>query len=480
MKCKNLILSAGMMIMAMAIARSALADAAPPEPPPGASINSDEPSTYVQMISESVVMAITDYNGPSVFGDWCPGCDDLVSNQMVGHVQAYFEMRNQGTATETLDVRFPLGYFSDEPIQNFTAYVDGQTVEHTVIEDKETWSADGASSSSDVLSPWATWKVVFPPGQTVNLGVEYDVHPAGWALVGTFTYILETGAGWYGPIGEGTITFRLPYDVNEMNTVFYPGTSPHPDYYTFSGPDVTWHFSDLEPAEEDNVHLTVLLPSLWRTIDEAQTRAEANPGSVDAQLELADALMSAVNCSKGCGYDSLVQAAEQAYQRALELDPGNVDIYSGYLGLLLNIPIPGEPVPEQFVPLLESALELDPDNERLLELQDFYYGYLDWVATTIPDATWLPTRGPNRVTATPTLTQTPGSPGKPFMTWTPGPTRTSYFHPTSTPTTFASPTPIPTPSTNTTSPITLWATVGAAMIGGAGVGVWVYRKRRVS
>lgn len=475
MKHRHLAVLIVVTLAAMGSVRTALADGAPPDPPPGSSVITGEPSTYVQMVSESVLMTITDYDGPSLLGDWCENCSPLPTDLMIGHVRASFNMMNRGTDSETFNVYFPLANSHDptvKAIDNFTAYVDGQFAKTETVEiEKGDWG---------YKAPWAIWEVTFEPGQEVKLDVEYDVHPAGYALAGTFTYILETGAGWYGPIGEGTITFRLPYDINELNTLFYSGYSPRPDYYTFSGPDVTWRFSDLEPTEEDNVHLTVLLPPLWRTIDEAQTRAEANPDSVDAQLELADALMSGVNCSKGCGYVSLVQAAEQAYQRALELDPGNVDIYSEYLRLLLDIPSPGQPVPEQFMPLLEHALELDPDNERLLELQDFYYGYLDWMATSMPDATWLPTRDPSRVTATPTPTQTPGSPGKPFMTWTPGPTRTPYFHPTSTPTLIASPTPIPPPPSTTTAPITLWASIGAVVIGGAGVGLWAYRRRRAA
>ncbi len=187
MKHKALMVVIVVVLAAMGLVRAARADVAPPQPPPGASIQSGNPSTYVQMVSESVLMKIADYNGPSL---WDVNME-LASDKMVGHVEASFNMVNQGAVAETLDVRFPLGtpdgFISVKTIRNFTASVDGQSVETQTIEQEGEW---------DYQVPWATWQVTFNPGQTVILDVEYDVHPQGYAPWGTFTYVLETGSEW--------------------------------------------------------------------------------------------------------------------------------------------------------------------------------------------------------------------------------------------------------------------------------------------
>jgi hypothetical protein len=67
MKHKALMVMTVVVLAAMGSVRAARADVAPPQPPPGASIQSGNPSTYVQMVSESVLMEITDYNGPSLW-----------------------------------------------------------------------------------------------------------------------------------------------------------------------------------------------------------------------------------------------------------------------------------------------------------------------------------------------------------------------------------------------------------------------------
>ena len=99
---------------------------------------------------------------------------------------------------------------------------------------------------------WATWPVTFPPGETVVLAVSYDLRATGYMPYGEFVYILESGAGWWGTIGEGTITVRLPYDVNEFN-VPPDSISPAMDDFEITGTDAIWHFTDLEPTRGDNI-----------------------------------------------------------------------------------------------------------------------------------------------------------------------------------------------------------------------------------
>src|SRR5262245_28303675 len=77
-------------LIVLGAAHSALADVAPPQPPPGSNVSVDDPLTMVQMMNEDVLMTLDD-------------------NTRV-HVQATFEFKNQGTQTETMQVRFPAGF----------------------------------------------------------------------------------------------------------------------------------------------------------------------------------------------------------------------------------------------------------------------------------------------------------------------------------------------------------------------------------
>ncbi len=196
--------------------RPAAADAAPPWYAQGASVETSESMTQVQMVSEEVLLVVQERPGRVP--------EYLAAESMTGHVEATFVMRNQGTVEESFDVWFPLGIPMDQwwssdlsdlvdnqgLASNFAAWVNGESVAVSQQEIKD---------QSDSLTWWAAWTMVFPPGQDVVLRVTYDVSPVGWEPYGTFYYVLQTGAGWWGPIQEGTVTFRLPYEVDSSNTV---------------------------------------------------------------------------------------------------------------------------------------------------------------------------------------------------------------------------------------------------------------------
>ena len=114
-----------LMAMALFYARSGQfvwADAAPPERPPGSSVEPGEDVTQVQMVSEEVLLVIIGRDVPA--GDR----GDLAANLMTGHVEAVFVMRNQGEAEESFDVWFPLGvpdgYGDVTQVEDFRARVD--------------------------------------------------------------------------------------------------------------------------------------------------------------------------------------------------------------------------------------------------------------------------------------------------------------------------------------------------------------------
>ena len=121
-----------------------------------------------------------------------------------------------------------------------------------------------------------------------------------------------------------------------------------------------------------------------------------------------------------------------------------------------------------FCPEVKRVVALAPDDERVLPLKED----ANWCdQNSYPTATLYSPPGCDPQAGRcppPTVTPTPTS----TLTWTPRPIRTPTVSPTQT----ATPTPNPqSPSPSLT--IGTWAAIAAVVIGGAGMGVWVYRRK---
>jgi hypothetical protein len=257
--------------------------------------------------------------------------------------------------------------------------------------------------------PWAKWSVTFPAGEDVELRVTYDTHPVEWGGWAVGYYILETGAGWRGPIGEGSVTFRLPYEVTPLNVQLaeireaYTGPE-RPFEITVEGTDVTWHFTDLEPqgseelrtfeplAETDNVILPMMEPSAWTEIEATRAAVEEEPDSVEAQLRLAEALEAGTQRVKFFLDNdtnlALIERTEAAYERALELAPEDVDVVLAYLDWL-SIPRHqdgGIAVGEGYETVLARAREVAPDDRRIVRIEGRVEEWRQTMAGSGPEA----------------------------------------------------------------------------------------------
>ena len=367
------------MIVIFQPAGVALADAAPPQYPPGGDVGTGDFETNVQMMSENVLITVeSTAPDPALSGTYASG---LIGYDTRAHVDAFFYMVNQGSEVESFDVWFPIGGsngYSDElSVDNFAAWV-GDTP-------AETGTAYTEPENFEDPSVWATWPVTFYPGQTVTLHVAYYVRPTGYQPYGRFEYLLHTGAGWHGSIGEGTVTVRLPYPVNDFNTVLTQDEweSPSPDYYSVSGSEITWQFSNLEPSQADDIGVTVLQPSVWQAIQSAEEDVQQDPDNPAMHLSLARARADALYMKHGLepiGRNvDMARLAMDSYEQAIDLSPDDIDLYVEYLGLLQSIWFEYDPldgVQEKIDLYLERALELAPDDERLKDIQSFVENYV--------------------------------------------------------------------------------------------------------
>ncbi len=334
----------------------ALADAAPPREPPGSNLL-PAGETMVQMVAENVLIAVQPPSGdrPSV------------------NVEAVFSMRNQGGAAESMDVRFPLepvdgygdGYGNRVLIEGFTASVNGRAA--AVREVYEPF-LDGPAIS------WAVFPVTFEPGQPVEITVDYSTQLYGddAAIV---EYILETGGGWYGPIGSAVVVLRLPYAASNSNVFvtnpWDPGPVPPP---VFVGREVRWHWRDLEPTAEDNLRLTFVWPADWQHILDLEAQTGVSPDDVSAAVALAEAYREAGSERHGFMVsDPLYALSRTAVEEALAYSPDSLDLQIELAAIEVWRCEGFVCGPEELGALSDTVnqlLEASPSDERLLGLQE--------------------------------------------------------------------------------------------------------------
>jgi hypothetical protein len=288
-----------------------LADAAPPLTPPGSSIDPTS-STPVRMWSETVELDAT----------------GLLQESGRVHVEAVFRMRNTAPSRQNLRARFPLehpqgigdGWGSFPIVENLAVQVDSTPAPTAEVREPSYWE------DADQSIRWAAFDVEFPVGEDVVISVEYDVSPTpGYNFV-RLDYVLETGAGWFGPIALARMVVRLPYPANTDNYISHAGRWPAP---AMSGNRITWRRWNLDPSREDNFFVYLVAPQAWETIRQLETRA-ANGGATPqdfAQLSLLYWRV-ATDESEMSIYAPLADVAERAARRGLALDPDSSELLS--------------------------------------------------------------------------------------------------------------------------------------------------------
>lgn len=367
--------------VALLFPQPAYADVAPPDYPPGAAVGT-ESATNVEMLSEVVTITIEGHNEPvSDFGG-------LAADHIVAHVDAFFNLTNMGSETESLEVWFPLGvpdgFDEINEVRNFTVTISDKPVTTRREEVPGRW---------DYLVPRATWNMTFGPSEMAFLRITYDIYPTGYSPYGTFNYILETGAGWADTINSAVVKVRLPYPINRFNLLQNPNTSgsAHPPDYIISNDTLVWDFSDLEPTAADNISLTVLEPDRWIRIANAEANVAANPEWADAHLELAQARVDALSFKYGLNIygdsSELSELARTDFEQAIALDPQNVATRVEYLDLLNSLWFPDDPAVdwEAIYTNLKVGMSIDPNNEQLLWAWETAVYNLEYALEINPD-----------------------------------------------------------------------------------------------
>ncbi len=400
---------------ALLVVKPALADVAPPRSAPGANPEIDTVDTNVRMLDEKVMIEVQE--------------EVDIKRMGTARVLAEFHMENQGSDPENLLVRFPVSYSDGfagySEIIDLKVHVDDIPVTYSPI------NLEGEPDNWDDPIKWVEFEVSFPPGEVIEIGVNYTLYGTGEYPFVSYAYLLETGAGWYGTIGSAEITVSLPYEANNL-TVFvdsspgWGGTTPGGD---LSGNEISWNFEDLEPGYEDNISVALVWPSAWNAVERERKRVTDFPADGEAWGRLAKLYKEISRLRKGTrtdpGGEMLFDLSDKAYQKAIELLPRDGLWHLGYADLLLWDAVwdyrYSEASRDQMVKalqLLYTAYQLEPDQPLIREYLDDYYFPKEavakegeeyvyyWLTETptvvpFPESAQQPTTQPNLDTATP-------------------------------------------------------------------------------
>lgn len=406
--------------------KSARADVAPPEAPPGTNLVPGSETTQVRMMAETVILTIAK--------------DPADPKGAIARTEASFTMRNLGGVEEKMQARFPLTFFngSSDGFGNFPEIADiavrvnGRAVS-TRRELQPFLATEGQSYQEQAEIPWAVFNVTFPPSQDVTIEVAYTVNGYGYYPYEVFKYVLETGAGWNGTIGVADVIVRFPYEVNEKNVWMkeadYAGYGDPTLGGVLGGKEIRWHFEDLEPTWENNIQVLLVAPSLWESILKETSTVTKNPNDGEAWGRLGKAYKEIVRMSKGYLREDAVgremfQLSRAAYEKCLALLPNDPVWHFGYADLLwshyyFDIHASRKDDTEGILPLilshLQTALRIDPNTQQARDLlTEISYSvpeavqvdgdnfiYLGLTATPPPPTPWLVATE----TAFPTLTE---------------------------------------------------------------------------
>ena len=362
MRQKRLLTAIITYLILIVISMPIFADIAPPLQPPGANPGPAEfVKTNVEMGVESVMITVGEtstlyYREPAF---------DTVDAQ----VTAVFAMNNPSDIEETLAVVFPLndmegwgdGDTSYPEIRNFHVSINDQ--QNNYVD----FTTPNPHGSEKPEIKWAEFEVQFPPKEITFITVEYDLQSSGWFPEATFNYVLETGRGWHGPIGEAHIHLILPYEASADNVLMGENANTSTGG-SFDGNQVHWAYLNLEPDAEDNWSATIIAPHIWKEILSLSADAEEGDGSAYKALTVIyDSLY--IGHGPRPGTEGIVLRNHNAYQKAIAYDPDDDDVLARYADFLLTLKEMGieiEEIPfmvEEVYSMASQALEINPNNK---------------------------------------------------------------------------------------------------------------------
>ena len=425
----------------LAVPSIVYADIAPPSHPPGSNPQPGGEGTEVRMMAETVLIEILSNNATDRLGQ--------------AKVTADFTMRNLGTETENMSVRFPIssynGFGELPELSNLSVKVDGKTIStQRILEEDPLWSSNPI--------PWAEFNAVFPPEQNVQIQVSYLLDGTGYYPFVAYYYILHTGEGWNDTIGSADIIVRMPYEANQFNVIFDEqiGWSQTTMGGVIDGREIKWHFEDFEPDRSSDFELSIVNPAVWQNIMREQTNLQANPNDGESWGRLGklykEIFLYKRDFRRDAGGQQIYHLSIDAYEKAVTLLPDDGLWHAGFADLLAVHAYYSQWEGRDATPeILRSMKEIDialglaPKDPKVNEIAEKIYWLFPGAVELLEsgyDFLWLtatPIVMPTEIPVQPDLATSTPEPTHPVPTETSAPVAQPSSPPTPTPPTARNP-----------------------------------------
>lgn len=405
--------------------------------PAGSSIL-PERETVVQMAEEKVVFSVRTPTETDISRLDLDLRDYGMTSQeipLVADVGARFWMLNPQVEPVDMLVWFPLAvtlknvnydnFGSPMPgsvapsIREFQVFVENQPVETTITE------FPNPNGEEFPLLPWASFPVSFAAGKETLIEVRYLL-PAqsipGNRVTAIFSYILQTGSGWAGPIGKAELVVNLPYPASQetIGQVTSGGE--------LNDNQVSWTWTHFEPKAADDFSIELLRLEHWKTLNDLRAAVRANSEDGAAWMELSR-LYQTLTTTKGQRIAPGIgvyyhMLAIEAFETTARLLPEESSVHASLAILYLPFPLE-ETSPQDYQRSLDElriAEQLEARNPpaeggiSVEMVRDFFGDRLDAAATQIVNGM-----------ATPTTIPANTAPPKPIITSTQMPTATQML-----------------------------------------------------
>jgi hypothetical protein len=403
-----LILLTLIILSSVIIVETVNADIAPPVVPGFGGLKPFEyQDTQVQMVYERVEMEL--------FTVYEEGFEDENPYYLVD-VVAWFVMRNTGRETEQMQALFPIDNMnnclefdqvSSPPSYNhyeilpesFTFIINGTDVPFIEIETDHPYGDLCRVGGWSVN--WAAFDVTFPVEQDVLIRVEYQMKSYGYDNIHNIQYVLETGAGWKGPIETAYIIMKFPGLVSDDLII-----GETTDGFQTLHNEIFWSFDNIEPTRHDNILISFVAPDVWQRINKLKENLSSDPNDVVSWIELANTY-SYIGSWR---YDQPrsqyhIDKAYDTFYLGVNNNPNNADIIAAYANFLIEQYGFHEPPTDKelnaVISLVEKSLLIDPSNDMAHYVKDYLESVVEGLTIQVPNT--------HTPTATPTSTLTPTS-----------------------------------------------------------------------
>ena len=360
-------------ILFLCITSPVLADIAPPLQPPGGNPGSLEfKETKVAMTYEAVFFDIGTVSNLYY--------DDRDFQSVNAHVTALFLMKNQGETVEQLETIFPLshpegrsdGGFEYPEVQNFEISINNIKTEWRIQETPNQYDSD------DPPIKWASVDIKYPPSEVMAVEVSYDVQSTGYLPKASFYYVLSTGAGWYGPIGETNIFMTFPYEATEEFFYFGPNSSMGLGEKTgmdatFEGNRAKWEYKELEPKEGENWGVSIIEPQTWQKILALRSRIEEGDIFANSNITVVYEDIIFEHWVRD-GAEKFVLLNLEMYKHAVENEPQNDEVFARYAEFIYMVAYGPVEIIGVDVDLqdaynaAEKAVAINPENQQAMQM----------------------------------------------------------------------------------------------------------------